>query len=53
MLDSIASETPFFFKVKWFPGYIFAYGDQKRAEGISIIARNSRPAKTSSAPPPA
>jgi hypothetical protein len=24
MLDSIASETPIFFKVKWLPGYIFA-----------------------------
>jgi hypothetical protein len=23
MLDSIASETPIFFKVKWFLGYIF------------------------------
>jgi hypothetical protein len=49
----MASETPIFFKVKWFLGYIFAYGDPKRAECISIIARNSRPAKTSNAPPPA
>jgi len=35
MLDSTASETPIFFKVKWFPGYILAYGDPKRAECIS------------------
>jgi len=32
MLDSIASKTPIFFKVKWFPGYIFAYSDLKQAE---------------------
>jgi hypothetical protein len=49
----MASETPIFFKVKWFLGYIFAEGDPKRAECISNISRTLRPAKTSVAPPPA
>jgi hypothetical protein len=37
----MASETPIFFKVKWFLGYIFAQGDPKRAECISDISRDS------------